>query len=124
MESKPLGIDLNELFLTYEGKFSDVVQEMKAIGGKLSEDRGGKPHMRNDYSVSVSGLDNDRLGEIKKYALVWNERETMKRAAKGGDTYMEVRPNSYKDLLDLAGQGYVVSVEEICMEDRGRTPSD
>lgn len=101
---------------TYGRKFTKPSQALKAIGRWMEEKRGGKVPMNNDYVVKARELDAERLNKLREYSsAVWNEAETLKKAAKSGGTIeVALRPRSPGDVFNIERLDFVETLEEVC----------
>ncbi len=110
---------------TYGRKFPKPSQALKAMGRWMEEKRGRKVPMNNDYVVKARELDAGRLNKLREYSsAVWNEAETLKKAAKpGGIIEVALRPRSPGDVFNIERLDFVEALEEVCAVGRAVAPS-
>lgn len=125
--------DLNMIFEQYRNKFANSLQAMKAIGGKLDEERGETPHMANDWLAVLEGpvIDEKAARGLEEYAylLYGTKDEDWKAVRKLGlktseiDVVLRLRPKSYGHLLKMT-ERYAKKVYEIDPADFSQTPRE
>ncbi len=111
--------DLNIIFGQYRNKFVNSLQAMKAIGGRLDEENGKRPHIANDWVAVLDGpvIDENGLGECA-YLLYGTKDEDWKAVKELGlktsdtDVVIKLRPKSYGLLLKMT-ERYAKKVYEV-----------